>query len=163
MLVTPVQLAAATAYLANHGLRMQPRMLYATQDPYNGKLELERPRTLGTIPMPQTVNWDTIISAMTHVVHAPNGTARAIGVGAPFRIAGKTGTAQVFGLKQDEKYDKNKVPEELRDHALFVAFAPADNPRIALAVIVENGGSGSGAAAPIARQVIDAYHALSSL
>jgi penicillin-binding protein 2 len=163
MLVTPLQLAAATAYLANHGLRMQPRVLYARQDPHSGKLDLERPRTLGAIPMPQAMNWDSIIGAMTQVVHGPNGTARAIGIGVPFRIAGKTGTAQVFGLKQDEKYDKNKVPEELRDHALFVAFAPADNPRIALAVVVEHGGSGSGAAAPLARQILDAYHATSPL
>ena len=157
MLITPLQLATATAYLANHGLRMQPRLLYATQDPYSGKLELERSQVTGTIPMPKVANWDLIIDAMTRVVHSDSGTAHAIGKGAKYIMAGKTGTAQVFGLKQDEKYDKNKVPEELRDHAMFIAFAPADKPRIALAIIVEHGGGGSATAAPIARQILDAY------
>ena len=72
-------------------------------------------------------------------------------------MAGKTGTAQVFGLKQDEKYDADTIPEKLRDHALFIAFAPVDNPKIAIAVIVENGGGGGSVAAPIARTIIDAY------
>ena len=81
----------------------------------------------------------------------------AFGVGATYRIAGKTGTAQVFGIAQNEEYDAEKVDKKLRDHALFIAFAPVDNPRIALAVLVENGGGGSKIAAPIARKVMDHY------
>ena len=94
---------------------------------------------------------------MADVVHGPKGTARHIGVGATYRIAGKTGTAQLFGIAQDEEYDEEKVDKKLRDHALFIAFAPVDNPRIALAFLVENGGSGSKTAAPIARRVMDPY------
>jgi penicillin-binding protein 2 len=77
--------------------------------------------------------------------------------GAPYKIAGKTGTAQVFTVGQNEKYNEADVAERLRDHALFVAFAPADDPKLAVAVVVENGRSGSGTAAPIARKIFDAY------
>jgi penicillin-binding protein 2 len=94
---------------------------------------------------------------MADVVHGPRGTARRIGAGATYRIAGKTGTAQVFGIAQNEKYDAEKLDKKLLDHALFIAFAPVDNPRIAVAVLVENGGSGSRTAAPIARKVMDHY------
>jgi penicillin-binding protein 2 len=89
------------------------------------------------------------------VVHGARGTARAIGADSPWTIAGKTGTAQVVGIAQGEEYDEEKVEERHRPHALFVAFAPAENPRIAIAVLVENGASGSAAAAPIARTLID--------
>ena len=85
------------------------------------------------------------------------GTARGIGKDSPYMIAGKTGTAQVFGLKQEEKYDAEAIAEKLRDHALFIAFAPIDDPKIAVAVIVENGGGGGSVAAPIARTILDAY------
>ena len=85
------------------------------------------------------------------------GTAQGIGRDVSYRIAGKTGTAQVVGIKQDEEYDVEKVKERNQDHGLFIAFAPADKPRIAIAVIVENGGGGSTSAAPVARQVLDAY------
>ena len=94
---------------------------------------------------------------MIDVVHAPRGTARRIGKDSPYRIAGKTGTAQVFGLKQEEKYDAEAIDEKLRDHSLFIAFAPVEEPVIAVAVIVENGGSGSAVAAPIARTIMDAW------
>ena len=102
-------------------------------------------------------HWAAIEQAMINVVHAPNGTARRIGSDASYVIAGKTGTAQVFGIAQDEEYDADVIPKHLQDHALFVAYAPAENPKIALAVVVENGGSGSSAAAPVARKVLDAY------
>ena len=115
------------------------------------------PETLDTIAPNLETNWQTVINAMADVVHGPKGTARRIGVGATYRIAGKTGTAQVFGIAQNEEYDADKVDKKLHDHALFIAFAPVDNPRIALAVLVENGGSGSKAAAPIARKVLDHY------
>ncbi|MDH3899846.1 MAG: penicillin-binding transpeptidase domain-containing protein, partial [Gammaproteobacteria bacterium] len=91
------------------------------------------------------------------VVHSSRGTARSIGKDSPYRIAGKTGTAQVFGLKEEEKYDAETIAAELRDHALFIAFAPVDDPQIAVAVIVEHGGGGGAVAAPIARRIMDAY------
>jgi penicillin-binding protein 2 len=94
---------------------------------------------------------------MESVVHSHLGTARGIAKGISYRIAGKTGTAQVVGIKQNEEYDVTKVAERNQDHGLFVAFAPADEPRIAIAVIVENGGGGSASAAPVARKVMDAY------
>jgi penicillin-binding protein 2 len=90
-------------------------------------------------------------------VTSPGGTAAKAGANAGYTIAGKTGTAQVIGMKQGEKYDASRLKEEHRDHALFVAFAPADNPKLAMALLVENGGSGSGTAAPIAREVFDYF------
>lgn len=94
---------------------------------------------------------------MVEVVHGNRGTARHIGKNLPFKMAGKTGTAQVFGIKQDEKYDAKTLAKRLHDHALFIAFAPAENPEFVVAVVVENGGSGSKTAAPIARKMIDQY------
>jgi penicillin-binding protein 2 len=94
---------------------------------------------------------------MTQVVHSANGTARRISEGLQYRIAGKTGTAQVFTIAQDAEYEAEEIAKRLRDHALFIAFAPAEEPTIAVALIVENGGSGSAVAAPIARQVIDTF------
>ena len=90
-------------------------------------------------------------------VTQPGGTAVFASQGAPYEIAGKTGTAQVVAMKQGEKYDANKVDERHRDHAWFIAYAPADKPRIALVVLAENGGHGGGTAAPIARKVLDYY------
>ena len=94
---------------------------------------------------------------MTNVVHGLRGTARRIGTDISYQIAGKTGTAQVFSVKQEEKYNEDEIEFKLRDHALFIAFAPADDPRIAVAVIVENGGHGGSVAAPIAAKVIKQY------
>ncbi len=94
---------------------------------------------------------------MVNVVHGAKGTARRVGLGANYRMGGKTGTAQVFGVAQNEEYDEEKIDRKLRDHGLFVGFAPADDPTIAVAVVVENGGSGSSSAAPVARKVIDHY------
>jgi penicillin-binding protein 2 len=85
------------------------------------------------------------------------GTASRSAAGAPYTIAGKTGTAQVFTIAQNEKYNAKNIDERLRDHAWFIAFAPMEDPKIAVAVLVENGGSGSGVAAPIARKVLDAW------
>jgi penicillin-binding protein 2 len=90
-------------------------------------------------------------------VTQPGGTAVAASAGASYQIAGKTGTAQVVGMKQGEKYDASKIDERHRDHAWFIAFAPADQPKIALVVLAENGGHGGGTAAPIARKVMDYY------
>ena len=101
--------------------------------------------------------WDQVISAMVDAVHKPNGTAYKIGRDAKYKIAGKTGTAQLFSLAEGEVYEAESIAEKLRDHGLFIAFAPADDPVIALAVLVENGGGGSSVAGPIAREVIDHF------
>jgi len=158
VLATPLQLAMATATLSTRGVRLRPQVVLRRDDPttQQGTVDLV-PETLETIAPRLEANWQTIINAMADVVHGPKGTARRIGVGATYRIAGKTGTAQVFGVAQNEEYDEEKVDKKLRDHALFIAFAPVDNPRIALAVLVENGGGGSKTAAPIARKVMDHY------
>ena len=161
-LVTPIQLATATAALANGGRVMQPNIVHAEQEANSNELIPHRPRLLETISIQEQEHWDSVITAMTDVVHSARGTARRIGKDSPYMMAGKTGTAQVFGLKQDEKYDAAAIPEKLRDHALFIGFAPVDNPKIAIAVIVENGGGGGSVAAPIARTILDAYLKLSA-
>ena len=94
---------------------------------------------------------------MRQTIYAPKGTARRLNKGLTYTLAGKTGTAQVFGLDAEEQYIAENLDERLRDHALFTGFAPVDNPQIAIAVIVENAGSGSSMAAPLAREVLDVY------
>jgi penicillin-binding protein 2 len=101
-------------------------------------------------------NWDAVVEGMREVVHGRRGTAKAISRNMGYEMAGKTGTAQVIGIAQDEVYDEDVIDARHRNHGLFVAFAPLDAPTIAVAVIVENGG-GSSAAYPIARTVIDAW------
>jgi penicillin-binding protein 2 len=101
--------------------------------------------------------WDEVIGGMIEVVHGERGTARRVGAGTAYHFAGKTGTAQLFSIAQDEVAKNEETPKHLRDHALFIAFAPTENPQIAIAVVVENGGSGSGTAAPIARVLLDYY------
>jgi len=100
---------------------------------------------------------DRVIRAMTAVMSSPRGTARMSGRRSAYSIAGKTGTAQVIAIAQGEEYDEDSLKEEFRDHALFIAFAPVENPKIAIAVVVENGGSGAGVAAPVARKVLDHF------
>ena len=156
-LVTPIQLAVATAALANGGRILQPKIVYADQEAESNELVPHQPQLRETITIKEQQHWDQVLAAMTDVVHSARGTARRIGKDSPYRIAGKTGTAQVFGLKEEEKYDASAIAEKLRDHALFIAFAPVDNPSIAVAVIVENGGGGGSVAAPIARKILDAY------
>ena len=157
MLATPLQLASAVALLANRGQPVVPHLLTAVQDSVNGDLlqvEYEIPEKLNDI---SDTAYDVIIKAMRDVVHGPRGTARHIGKGLEYEIAGKTGTAQVKSIPQGQKYDKKNTPKKYRDHSLFIAFAPVDDPKIALAVIVEHGGSGSKVAAPIAKEIIDYY------
>ena len=101
--------------------------------------------------------WENVLNAMRDVLQGETGTARATGLGAPYTMAGKSGTAQVFTVAQEEEYDEEEIDERLRDHALFIAFAPFDDPQIAVSVIVENGSSGSRVAAPIARAIMDQY------
>jgi penicillin-binding protein 2 len=154
-LATPIQLAAATAALANKGRFIQPRLAYARRVP-GADVATVFPTVARQIRITNPGDWDIAIEDMAKVVESQRGTAKRIHSN-DYRIAGKTGTSQVFTIGQKERYDASKISERLRDHALFVAFAPVEDPRIAVAVMVENGGSGSGTAAPIARRVIDAY------
>ena len=156
-LASPLQLAVGTAILANNGLHIEPRLAMALQNSDSNEKEYLPLSVAGTVPVIKKSNWDYVIDSMIKVVHSARGSARRIGEDSSYIIAGKTGTAQVFDIKQNERYIKEEVELHLRDHALFVAFAPARNPTIAVSVIVENGGSGGGVAAPIARKVLDAY------
>lgn len=156
-LATPLQLAAGTAALAARGQVMQPQVVKAVENPADNRITPLAPQARDPVPVQRQENWDHILHAMVDVVHGLHGTARRIGYDAPYRIGGKTGTAQVFGIAQGEEYVEEEVAKLLRDHALFIGFAPGDTPRIAVAVIVENGGSGGAVAAPIARSVMDAF------
>ncbi|HSW82183.1 MAG TPA: penicillin-binding protein 2, partial [Usitatibacter sp.] len=153
LLTTPLQLAAAVATLANNGRVVHPRLLKAVQNartqetleiaPKEGELIAIKPEHLALIK-----------AAMVDVTK-PGGTAVRASQGAPYTVAAKTGTAQVVGMKQNETYNEKHMKEEHRDHALFIAFAPAEDPKIAMAILVENGGHGGSTAAPIAREVFD--------
>jgi penicillin-binding protein 2 len=157
MLATPLQLASATATLAMRGQRFKPHMVAAFEDPLTGRRTLIAPEPLPPVDIDDEFYWQNVIGAMHDVMQSPTGTARAAGLGAPYQMAGKSGTAQVFTVAQEEKYDEDEIDERLRDHALFIAFAPLEEPRIAVAVIIENGSSGSRIAAPVARAVMDKY------
>jgi penicillin-binding protein 2 len=154
-LATPMQLAHAVAVISQQGRNFQPRVSYATEHPGTRVKTLEAPRPLPPVTVKNPRFWDTVIAGMVHVIEG--GTAHRIGVGARYRIAGKTGTAQVFTLGQGERYNAKRLARHLLDHALFIAFAPVEDPRIAVAVIAEHGGGGSATAAPMARKVMDAW------
>jgi penicillin-binding protein 2 len=161
MLVTPLQLGVVAATLANRGKRIEPRIVGRLEHSPNGDNEDAvsqlQGSELGQVNA-SAENFNTIIEAMTAVVAHPRGTAhRAAGLNAEYTMAGKTGTAQVVAIAQGAKYDASKLSDFHKDHALFISFAPVEQPKIAIAVIVENGGSGSGAAAPVARKVSDFY------
>ena len=156
MLTTPLQLAHATATVATRGKRFAPRLVRAVRDARTGAVRELPPTPLPDVQVRDPRGWDIVIGGMVAVM-SPGGTAYRSQAGAPYQMAGKTGTAQVFTVSRNEKYDEATVSERLRDHALFVAFAPATEPKLAVAVLVENGRSGSGTAAPIARKVFDAY------
>jgi penicillin-binding protein 2 len=151
VLTTPMQLAVMTATIANRGRHFRPRLIAKI-----GGRPVD-PELVHTVEMPDPTYWDVVFAAMEAVVHSPRGTAKSIARDLPYRIAGKTGTAQVVGIAQDAKYESHKLQKHQRDHALFIAFAPVEEPRIAVAVIVENGEHGGSAAAPIARKVMDAW------
>ncbi len=152
---TILQLAKATALLAARGRHFRPRLVRALVDPATGAVEERPPQPLPPVVLNDAETWTTIVDAMVAVTSG--GTATRAARGAAYSIAGKTGTAQVFSVGQTERYNEKDVAERLRDHALFIAFAPADKPALAIAVLVENGGAGSAVAAPIARAVFDAY------
>jgi penicillin-binding protein 2 len=151
---TPLQIAQAVATLANDGVMYRPHFVNYIENPQTGARTYVEPTPVKTIPL-KPRNLDFIKRAMIGVNKEGTG-ARAF-AGAGYTSAGKTGTAQVVALKQNEKYVETQVTERLRDHALFIAFAPVESPKIALAVVVENAGFGARAAAPIARQVLDYY------
>jgi penicillin-binding protein 2 len=157
LLVTPVQLAHATATIAARGQRFQPTMIRAVRDPLTGEMTPVVHQPLPPVRIADNAWWDAIIEGMHGVMHGARGTARSVGMNAPFQMAGKSGTAQVFTVAQNQKYKAADVAERMRDHALFVAFAPLEDPQIAVAVVVENGESGSRVAAPIARKIMEAY------
>lgn len=150
VLATPLQLAVMAAALGSRGEQRRPQIVS---------------RIGGDMIPPHEVhhwqaddkNWDYINDAMKGVVHSARGTAKIIAKDLPYTIAGKTGTAQVIGIAQDEEYDRDKIHARNRDHALFIAYAPVEDPEVAVAVIVENGEHGSSAAAPVARKVLDAW------
>ncbi len=155
-LATPLQLAAAAAALANGGRPIQPRLVAAVRDPATRAwTPLVPPPSRPAVAISPS-HLDVVREGMLDVTR-PGGTAAAAAAGAPYAMAGKTGTAQVVGIKQGARYDASRLAREHRDHALFIAYAPADRPTLAVAVLVENGGSGSGTAAPIARAVFDYY------
>ncbi|WP_051311112.1 penicillin-binding protein 2 [Zooshikella ganghwensis] len=154
MKATPLQLAAATAVLANKGKWIYPRLLKSSTSP----IELKPTHPMKDIEVNNPEYWTQVYEAMRKVVHDRSGTAHyRIGKDIPYLMAGKTGTAQVVGIKQNERYDASKLAKKHHDHGLFIGFAPLDDPQIAIAVIVENGGGGSSAAAPVARKILDAY------
>lgn len=154
-LATPLQLAVATAALANGGTTLKPQLVEAVIDSRTGLRHPIAPRIVNQINIPPA-QLKTVVDAMIDVTR-PGGTASVASAGAPYSIAAKTGTAQVVGIRQHEKYNASRMQAVHRDHALFIAFAPADAPKIAIAVLVENGGHGGTTAAPIARAVMDYY------
>ena len=154
-LVTPIQLAYATAKIANEKIDNTPHLRLNSNNNIN-KSQDDQPTSKGIINSFSKKNIDLIKLGMQRVTET-EGTAAFLGKTSRYKIAAKTGTAQVFGLKKDEVYDEKKLPDHLKDHALFIAYAPAENPRLAIAIIVENGGHGGSTAGPIAKKVFDTY------
>ena len=152
--VTPLQLATATAVLANRGEWVKPRLASRIG---GEAVELALPDTPPDLQIDNDFWWDRIFSGMEKVLTGHEGTARRTGVGLEYRMGGKSGTAQVFSLGQDQRYNAEELAERLRDHALFMAFAPLEDPQIAVAVIVENAGGGSTHAAHLARAMTDVW------
>jgi len=152
LLATPLQLATATAVLANRGKWVTPRLVKAIDNK-----ELNAIEAPADVVLNKAWYWDHIVESMEEVMHGRKGTARESAKDSPYRIAGKTGTAQVIAIKQGEEYDEETIAEEHRDHGLFVGFAPLDDPQLVLAVVIENGGGGSTSAAPVAMKIFDSW------
>ena len=157
LLATPLQLAVMTAALANRGKKITPYLVQSYRKP--GHTEWQKRTLEPSLQLSDNSqqDWDYVIDAMIDTVHRPNGTAYAIGQFAEYKIAGKTGTVQTRRIHDREKEKEMELKRELRDHAMFIGFAPPAKPEIAIAVVVEHSGSGSKYAAPIARRVLDAY------
>ncbi|MBL8269098.1 penicillin-binding protein 2 [Steroidobacter sp.] len=159
MTATPLQLAHATATIANRGLRFKPRLVRAIRNVTTGEVSELQPAKLPSVHVNDPGAWEIAVGGMYDVANAPYGTARGATANAMYKIAGKSGTAQVFTVAANERVRKaGELAEHLRDHALFIAFAPVEAPRIAVAIVVENApGGGSAFAAPIARRILDTY------
>lgn len=155
ILVTPLQLASAVSALANQGVRMKPELVRAIVDAKTQVAREIAPEAYAQIPLKDKHHLEIQIENLTDVAHTSKGTAYGIGHNAPYKIAGKTGTAQVKSVAQGQSYSAKNTPERYRDHALFIAFAPVGDPKVAVSVIVENGGHGASVAAPIARKIMD--------
>jgi penicillin-binding protein 2 len=156
MLATPMQLAHAVSGIASRGQIFKPRLVTAVRAPGSDTLT---PRPVQQEPSLTAVaedQWGVIVDGM-ELATGPGGTAAAATAGSPYKIAGKTGSAQVFSIGQNEKYNEKQLSERMLDHALFISFAPAEDPKLAVAVFVENGKHGGSTAAPIARKMFDAY------
>ncbi len=156
MLATPMQLAHAVSGIASRGQIFKPRLVTAVRAPGSDTLT---PRPVQPEPSLTAVTadqWSVIVDGM-ELATGPGGTAAAATAGSPYKIAGKTGSAQVFSIGQNEKYNEKQLSERMLDHALFISFAPAEDPKLAVAVFVENGKHGGSTAAPIARKMFDAY------
>ncbi|WP_416677517.1 penicillin-binding protein 2 [Candidatus Pseudothioglobus sp. Uisw_016] len=156
MTTSPLQLALATAAIANKGQLLMPQVMMHSQSK-NGDLFEEQTLKSSQIPIKDINNWELIIEAMKQTVYGKFGTAKRLNNKLKYSLAGKTGTAQVFGLDPEEEYIAENIEEKLRDHALFTGFAPIEDPQVAIAIIVENAGSGSSKAAPLARELLDEY------
>ena len=152
---TPLQLAQSINILANRGTRTEPRILKAIKSS-SGSLSLPL-NTKTPITLNKTANWQVAIDGMYGVANKMNGTAHRAFAGTSYIAAGKSGTAQVFGLKKDQKYDAKTLAEHLKDNAMFVAFAPLEKPELVAAVVLENAGGGSSHAAPVVRAIFDAW------
>lgn len=150
VLVTPLQLAVMTATIANRGTRYKPQFIRKIGD------QPQQPILESSIEL-KPEYWNAVFEGMAEVMHGARGTARRASDKADYKMAGKSGTAQVVGIAQDAKYDSKLLQERHRDHALFIAFAPVEDPQIAVAVMVENAEGGSSQAAPIVRRIMDAY------
>ena len=149
---TPIQLALATAKLINPNNNLRPHLLKESNTSDHMKSKVSTSIDTDT----DTENLDLIKKGMS-LVTKEGGTAAFIGRNSSYNVSAKTGTAQVFSLKKGEVYDESKLPDKLKDHALFIAFAPSENPRLVIAIVVENGGHGGSTAGPIAKKVFDAY------
>jgi len=155
--VTPLQLAHAIATMAARGRRFRPRLLVSTEDAKTGQMSSVPVEELQSLSDVDPEHWQIIHEAMEGVTIEPRGTGFASMQGASYSVAGKTGTAQVVGVAQDEEYDEETIAERFRDNGLYIAYAPIENPEIAIAVVVENNGGGSRTAAPVARKMLDAF------
>jgi len=156
-LATPMQLVVATAAIANKGILFEPKLVSGISNQEGIGIITTSNKIKNRIQLKNNSSWKEILKSMQSVVHDTNGTAWKSGLNAEYNFAGKTGTAQIIGIDQESEYKEEEIPDDLKDHALFIALAPVEQPEIALAIVVENGGGGSKTAAPIARKMLDSY------
>lgn len=157
-LSTPLQLATSTAALTQQGKSYQPQLVHAIEYPDESEVLKIAKKQTHHYKIKKQRNMSHVLKGMKSSIHHPQGTAYPhIGMQSKYLLAGKTGTAQVFGIKQDEEYEEETTSKRLRDHALFIGYAPLKDPKIVVAIIVENGGHGSSVAAPIAKKIMDKY------